>query len=450
MAIETIATRLREKVMTARVVQRSAAEATLNRQFEAETSRAFSLPRAHAFRRFAERGLPTRRVESWHYTDLRAALREAAPLATAPDASTIETARQILAARRRLAAWRLVLLNGRVIAELCEPLPPGASIARDEPPPADVDDPMVALNEAMSLDAHVLTVSDGATIEGPIEIVHLAIATDARSLYSRFAISLGVGASSSFVETFVGAGHGVQRNSSTIVMLAEGAKAKHIVVVEDNAELHIESQIVQLASRAEFHSFAIVAGAALTRRQLFHKLVGEEARVTLGGLTLLDGTRHADTTLQVVHAAKAGTSREYYRAIVDDQAVGVFQGKVIVESAAQKTDGAMKSQAVLLSPQAQMNAKPELEIFADDVVCGHGATVGSLDPEQLFYMMARGIERGEAESMLLEAFGEEAIARIDDDALAEALRQPFRTWLVREHAARVHDEGRAISTESAS
>ena len=306
---------------------------------------------------------------------------------------------------------------------------------------------MVALNEAMSVDAHALAVADGATIEGPIEIVHLAIADDPRSLYSRFAISLGVGASASFVETFMGAGPGVQRNSSTILMLAEGAKAKHVLVLEDNAELHIESQIAQLAARAELHSFAIVAGAALSRRQLFHSLVGEEAKVTLGGLTLLDGTRHADTTLQVIHSARAGTSREYYRAIVDDQAVGVFQGKVIVESAAQKTDGAMKSQAVLLSPQAQMNAKPELEIFADDVVCGHGATVGSLDPEQLFYMMARGIERGEAESILLEAFGEEAIARIDDDALAEALRQPFRTWLVREHAARVHDEGRAISTE---
>jgi Fe-S cluster assembly protein SufD len=362
----------------------------------------------------------------------------------------IETARQILAARRRPAARRLVLLNGRVVAELCEPLPPGASIARDEPSTADMDDPMVALNEAMSVDAHALVIADGATIEGPTEIVHLTVAKDARSLYSRFAISLGVGASASFVETFVGAGHGAQRNASTIIMLAEGAKAKHVVVVEDNPDLHIESQIAQLASRADFQSFAIVAGPALSRRQLFHKLVGEEAKVTLGGLTLLDGARHADTTLQVVHSAKAGTSREYYRAIVDDQGVGAFQGKVIVESAAQKTDGAMKSQAVLLSPQAQMNAKPELEIFADDVVCGHGATVGSLDPEQLFYMMARGIERDEAESMLLQAFGEEAIGRIDDDALAEALRQPFRTWLARKRAARIYGEGITIPTESGS
>ena len=123
---------------------------------------------------------------------------------------------------------------------------------------------------------------------------------------------------------------------------------------------------------------------------------------------------------------------------------------MIVESAAQKTDGAMKSQAVLLSPQAQMNAKPELEIFADDVVCGHGATVGSLDPEQLFYMMARGLERGEAESMLLEAFGEEAIGRIEDDLLAEALRRPFRAWLARERVARVGGKGDAASMESAS
>ena len=158
-------------------------------------------------------------------------------------------------------------------------------------------------------------------------------------------------------------------------------------------------------------------------------MLGENAKVALGGLALLDGSRRADTTLQVVHSAPGGTSREFYRAIVDDEAVGTFQGKVIVAPGAQKTDGAMKSQAVLLSPHAQMNAKPELEIFADDVVCGHGATVGSLDPEQLFYLRARGIPKDEAEAMLLEAFGAEAIERVDDEKLAEALRASFRAWL---------------------
>ena len=158
-------------------------------------------------------------------------------------------------------------------------------------------------------------------------------------------------------------------------------------------------------------------------------MVGERAKVALGGLALLDGSRRADTTLQVVHSAPGGTSREFYRAIVDDEAVGTFQGKVIVANGAQKTDGAMKSQAVLLSPHAQMNAKPELEIFADDVLCGHGATVGSLDPEQVFYLRTRGIPKDEAEAMLLEAFGGEAIERVEDVALADALRASFRAWL---------------------
>jgi Fe-S cluster assembly protein SufD len=435
--------------MTAHVVQRSTAETTLMRQFETEKLSS-SIRRADAFGRFIARGLPTRRVESWHYTDLRAAMRDAAPLAPPPDSVAIEDARAILTDRKRMTAWRIVLIDGRLVAEFCDQLPPGVTFSREEPSPVDVDDTMVALNEAMSVEAYVLTVADGARIEGVIEITHVSTAKDARSVYSRVAMLLGIGASASFIESYLGAGPGVQRHSLANLTLAEGARVKHVVLVEDDAELHIESQIGQLAAGAELNAFALVSGGALTRRQLFHKLIGREAKITLGGLTLLDRKRRSDTTLQVVHAAEAETSREYYRAIVDDEAVGTFQGKVIVENAAQKTDGAMKSQAVLLSPQAQMNAKPELEISADDVVCGHGATVGSLDPEQLFYMMTRSLERDEAESMLLEAFGEEAIRRIEDDVLAEALRRPFRAWLARERAARVGGEGEIAWMESAS
>ncbi len=136
-----------------------------------------------------------------------------------------------------------------------------------------------------------------------------------------------------------------------------------------------------------------------------------------------------------MHAAPRGVSREFYRAIVADDAAGVFQGKVVVTPGAQKTDGAMKSQAVLLSPHAQMNAKPELEIFADDVVCGHGATVASIDPEQIFYLQTRGIPKAEAEAMLLEAFGAEAIARVDDEALAQRLQARLAVWLAGRSAA---------------
>jgi Fe-S cluster assembly protein SufD len=201
-------------------------------------------------------------------------------------------------------------------------------------------------------------------------------------------------------------------------------------VVDDAAGLHLESQIVELEAEADLNAFGLVSGGALVRRQIFARLAGVEARIALGGLSLLDRERRADTTLEVVHAAPRGFSREVYRAIVADEAVGVFQGKVVVAPGAQKTDGSMKSQAVLLSPHAQMNAKPELEIFADDVVCGHGATVASIDPEQVFYLQARGIPKREAEAMLLEAFGVEAIARVGDEALAERLRGRLAAWLV--------------------
>ena len=165
------------------------------------------------------------------------------------------------------------------------------------------------------------------------------------------------------------------------------------------------------------------------RRQIFANLNAKGAKIALSGLALLDGSRRADTTLEVTHAAPHGESREYFKHIVADEASGAFQGKVIVAPHAQKTDGGMKSQAILLSPTATMNNKPELEIFADDVVCGHGATVGALDPEQIFYVQARGIPRAEAEAMLLEAFGVEAIDRVEDGVIAEALRERMRGWL---------------------
>ena len=434
--------------MTAHVLQRSAAEAELIRQFEQDGALASSPRRAAAFARFSDRGLPTRRVETWHYTDLRAAMGAAAPPAPAPDKEAIECARQTLEGRERLGGGRLVLINGRLISELSD-FPSAIAIAGEEPSVVDVDDPMAALNEAMSCDTLALSVPDGEQIAEPIEIVNFAIGEEALSLYSRVAISLGVGARASFVETFLGARSRGQRNATTVLALAEGSRAKHVAVVEDDAELHIESQFARLAARAELNAFAIVTGGALTRRQIFCRLVGDGAKITLGGLALVDGSRRADTTLQVAHSAPGGTSREFYRAIIDDEAVGIFQGKVVVENAAQKTDGAMKSQAVLLSSQAQMNAKPELEIFADDVVCGHGATVGSLDPEQLFYLMARGIAKDEAVAMLLRAFGEEAIDRIDDDALAEAIQKPFRAWLAK-RATLARGEGDMVSKEAVS
>jgi Fe-S cluster assembly protein SufD len=178
----------------------------------------------------------------------------------------------------------------------------------------------------------------------------------------------------------------------------------HTAIVEGEGALHVESLVARLGESAELRAFGYVSNGDLVRRQIFASLVGENAKIALNGLSLLDGKRHADTTLVVDHIAPHGESREFFKHIVADEATGVYQGKVIVQPGAQKTDGGMKSQAILLSPNAVMNNKPELEIFADDVVCGHGATVGALDRDQLFYLRARGIPETEAEAMLLEAF----------------------------------------------
>ena len=416
--------------MNAHVVNRSAAEKTLFRQFAEQQAREPSPVRAAAFARFAEAGLPTRRVEAWHYTDLRAAMADAAPVLAAPTPADIEAARLRLARRERFAPGaQLVLLGGRYIGELSDRLPDGVTVTEGAVVAVPVADPLAALNEALSPSGCTISVARGAEIAEPITILHLANGTSDYSVYSRSAIALNAGARASFVEVFEGAQARVQRHSATIMTLAKGAKARHVAVVGDEPGLHIETHVCDLADNAELEAFGLISGGDLTRRQIFVRMTGDEAKVSLGGLALIDGDRRADTTLQVVHAAPRGTSREFYRAIVDDDAIGVFQGKIIVERAAQKTDGAMKSQAILLSPRAQMNEKPELEIFADDVVCGHGATVASLDPEQVFYLRSRGIPESDAKAMLLEAFGGESIDRIEDELLIEALRARLRAWL---------------------
>ncbi len=407
---------------------KSAAEATLIEQFAAGKNA--DSDRAAAFAAFAATGLPTRRDEAWHYTDLRAAMSSAAPIAPAPDAARIEAARILLAARQRMGEVRLVLVDGRFAPQLSDAAPKGvlaSTLAKAAP--LDERGAVIALNDAFAVDGLSLLVDAGVRSAERIEIAHVASAGAPAAIYSRVSITLLAAAQARIVESFLGAGTGCQRNALTRLSLNKGARCAHVTVVDDGAGLHLESQVAHLAADAQFDAFALVAGGALVRRQLFVEHEGENADIALGGLGLLDGARHADTTLVGDHAAPGGRSREFYKHIVADEATGVYQGKVIVRPGAQKTDGGMKSQAILLSPHAVMNNKPELEIFADDVVCGHGATVGALDPEQMFYLQARGLPKAEAEAMLLEAFGAEAIARVADEDLAEALRGKMRAWL---------------------
>jgi len=186
---------------------------------------------------------------------------------------------------------------------------------------------------------------------------------------------------------------------------------------------------VDLAARANFDTVCLTTGAALSRHQIFVRFSGEHAKASICGASLVRGRQHADTTIIVNHAAAHGESREIYKTIVDDDAAGVFQGRINVAPGAQKTDARMASNAMLLAEGAAMYNKPELEIFADDVQCAHGATCGELDDDLLFYIMARGLPRREAEAMLLEAFVAPAFDGVEDEDMRETLMERVRGWL---------------------
>ena len=418
-----------------RVIAKTEAETMLERQFLALASQ--DADRVAAFAAFAKTGLPTRRNEAWHYTDLRAAMKTAAPLAQKPDAARIAAARAKLAARERIGGARFVLVDGYFVEALSDPAPNGMQrnavlrSQRQERP-----DPLLWLNDAFVTNGLQVSVNEGAEIDKPVEIVHCAASEGASALYSQVSATVETGARISFLESFCGAGGDCQRNAAAEIRIGAHARCEFVSVVDDHPELHIESQVVSLGEGAEFNAFAFIAGGALVRRQIFANHSKPGVKLNLAGLTLLDGARRADTTIEVRHKAPKGTSREFFRSIVADEAVGTFQGKVIVAPGAQKTDGAMKSQAILLSPTATMNNKPELEIFADDVACGHGATVGALDADELFYLQTRGIPRQEAEAMLLEAFGAEAIERIASPEIAAAITSRAKMWLEMRSARR--------------
>jgi Fe-S cluster assembly protein SufD len=186
---------------------------------------------------------------------------------------------------------------------------------------------------------------------------------------------------------------------------------------------------VKLGAHVAFNSLNVVPGAAVSRHQVFLAFMGEHSTAQINGAAMLKGRQHADSTLVVTHAVPHCTSREMFRTVIDDEATGVFQGKIIVEPHAQKTDGRMMSAALLLSDGGTMNNKPELEIFADDVQCAHGATCGQLDEDLLFYLMARGLPRRDAESLMVQAFLGVALETVDDEALRGPLVEIVEDWL---------------------
>jgi len=412
-------------------------------------TQAVSQLRADAFAQFVQAGLPTRRVEAWHYTDLRLAMREALPVAGAPSEPASLKARLDKLAPRidGVEATRLVLVDGFLATDLSDAAPKGVSfssladvLAKGETsliealsaPGLGQGDAALALNAAFMHGGLVIDVAAGAQVAKPIEIVALSSGTQPQAVYARSLLRVGKGAQITLIEhdAVESAAH-EQRNNALVVVVADEAKVEHVFVPArlSSGATHVASLLASLGAKASFNSFTLAQGGGLLRRQVHLRFDGEYAKGQLAGASLLKGKDHADTTLVVQHVAPHCESREYFKTVLDGEATGVYQGKVIVAPGAQKTDGGMKSHAILLSDGATMNNKPELEIFADDVVCGHGATVAQLDEDQIFYAMARGLPKPIAEAMLLEAFVDEATDRVEDEALRSYLAGLIGRWL---------------------
>ncbi len=403
--------------------------------------------REAAFGAFAGAGLPHRRLEAWHYTDLRTIMREALPVAAKPDAGAYGAINQDLAGRPSLGGGRLVVVDGTFVPALSDALPEGASVRSladvlgegradlvDLLAAADFGegDAILALNAAMMGDGVVIEVAPGTVLEAPIEIVYASALQEPAACFVRSLVVVGAGAKVHVAESCLGAGgRAGQTFGCLIVQVGDDAVVGHTAAVTRTrlGSVRLDSFVADLGHRARLDSFALIDGKGLTRRQLFMRFSGDDAKAALRGVSLLQGREHADTTLDVVHRGLGCEGRESFRYILDDAAVGVFQGRIRVEKQAQKTDGKMMSRALLLSDDVAMYNKPELEIFADDVVCGHGATVGSLNEDQLFYLQARGIAKAQAEALLLEAFAAEMADDIGVEALTAVFRAEIAHWL---------------------
>jgi Fe-S cluster assembly protein SufD len=402
---------------------------------------ALSALRADAFQRFENQGLPHRRVEEWKYTDLRALMREAYPLASPPDAAAKAKAKGAGALFAGVEARRLIFIDGAFVPEMSD-LAPEQGLAIGSMAEAlakgdtlvtrhvgrtfETDDAAVALNTALMGDGVVIRVAKGVTIKRPIHLVFASGSDKPNSVFLRSLIVVEDSAQALIIEDHDSGPAQVNAALELVV----GAKADVSYVKATRAKtLHVASLLANVGADATFNTFAFTSDVNVLRNQNFIRFSGEGTKAGIRGVSLLRGRDHADTTLLIEHAEGHCQSRELFKSVLDEQGHAVFQGKIVVKPHAQKTDAKMMTRALLLSDEAEADNKPELEIFADDVVCGHGATASAPSEELKFYLMSRGIPENEAEALLVQAFVDEVIEEIAHDGIRQALMFAALRWL---------------------
>ena len=393
--------------------------------------------RAAALARVQAMGLPGKRDEYWRYTDPSSLIG-----ADAPNAAVFDPQDEppVFGAVDRL---NLVFVDGVFDAEASDDLTlSGVEVSRvaaavpvwaegfygtlEAAGQVPVARPLAALNSAYATDGVLIRVTGKAA--KPIALVYIH-KSDTSDAILHHCIKLDAGASLTVLESGPGA---ARLNKVMEVEVADGAVFHHIRAQgRDHARRAVTHIFARLHARSLFKSFTLTANGVLTRNEAVIEMRGDDARAHVAGAALGDGAFHHDDTVFVTHDALRCESRQVFKKVLKNGAVGVFQGKILVKSGAQKTDGYQLSQALLMDGESQFLAKPELEIYADDVKCSHGSTSGEIDETALFYLRSRGVPLRQAQSLMVLAFLAEAIAEIEDEAIAGDIRMRLEGWLAR-------------------
>lgn len=373
-------------------------------------------------------GLPTRRVEAWHYTDLKNLLRVVPEFEPATD---VTTASRVVAGSSLFAVLQGVAQEVRApdgvdVQAFRSTLADGSAAARLVA--YDRDDTVGRINSSFVRDGFALSVDADAVIEAPIELqsVH-----GAGQLHIRYPVSFGAKSRATVIERHIGNGTGAALVSSVAdLVLGEGAEVTWIILqAQGKDDTHLGQIKAELGADAKFRLFIINVGGKLVRQEVHVRTAGEGSDFTLRGINLIGGESHVDVTMTLGHDVANTTSTEVVRNVVFDRGRGVFQGMIKVAPDAQKTDARMACNTLLLSDDGEFSVKPELEIFADDVQCAHGATVADIDHNHLYYLMSRGIPEKKARALLVRAFVAEVVEEMESEALVEALEGVISDWL---------------------
>lgn len=371
-------------------------------------------------------GLPSRRIESWHYTDFRTLLKGVAAFdsTAATKAFSPLLAGSSIAAVSNGTALESKAPKGVTLTPVREALADGSLLGQLDM--RGIDDTIGQINAAYVSDGWAISIADGTELEAPLELQNIQKSGQG---HTRFPVHIGSNVKATIIERQRGGDGDAFSTSINHVTVGDDAEIIWVILREFGQATQLAQFNGKLGKNAKLTLYIINAGGKLVRQEVHVDVEGEESDFEMRALNLLADDSHTDITMTVGHLVENTQSTEIVRNVVKDRARGVFQGMIRVAQIAQKTDARMACNTLLLSDDGEFDAKPELEIFADDVACGHGATVTEIQDEHLFYLMSRGISESEARGLLIKAFIAEIIEELEDEPLVEALEDILSDWL---------------------